>query len=68
MSKINEVCPYCNGKEFVLGRQGGYADVQIVENGKVNTRKRSAVEHVICIECGSIVRSYISDIKKIASN
>lgn len=51
-------CPYCGGEEFVEGTQKGYAD--IIPN-KYFTLRSESLHHVICLKCGTIVRSYVKN-------
>ncbi len=56
-----EQCPYCGGKEFIDGRMSACGGVMI-EKGI----HASAVVHaLVCRDCGSIVRSYVSDAEKL---
>ncbi len=49
-------CPFCGKEKFVEGRQDGYATIG---PNKMFTLKGQAVYFVICLECGTIVRSYV---------
>lgn len=60
-----EKCPYCGKEEFVEGVQGGYA--AIAPATKVLTFKSAALYHVICLNCGAIVKSYVKDPKKLVT-
>ena len=60
-----EKCPYCGEKEFVEGIQSGYASV--VPANKVLTFKSQVLYHIICLNCGAIVKSYIKEPKKIVT-
>ena len=57
-----EKCPYCGETEMCKGWQWSYASVF-----PVNTKFRggSAVVHIICANCGTIVRSYVKDVEKL---
>ena len=55
-----EKCPFCGGIEFIDGRMSAYGGVHI-ENGI----HCSAVHALVCRDCGSIVRSYVSDAEKL---
>lgn len=52
---INE-CPFCGGKELVRGWQYSsgklYAEGCLVQGGQ-------EIHHIVCKDCGSIVRSYV---------
>lgn len=54
-----EQCPFCGGNEFIDGRMSALGGV-IIEKGK----HASAVYALVCRDCGSIVRSYVSDAEK----
>lgn len=55
-----ERCPFCGGTEFLDGRVGALGGVQI-EKGI----HYSAVYALVCRDCGSIVRAYVSDAEKL---
>ena len=50
-----EKCPYCGEREFVAGIQQRGGSMTSTENPANGT----AIKHVICRKCGSIVRSYV---------
>lgn len=52
------VCPWCGGKDVVEGGQSTYAKVQ---PNKALTLKGENLIHVICKNCGTVVRSYIEN-------
>jgi len=54
-----EKCPYCGSTEFVEGRQTGYAAVEPAS--KIFTFKSQALYHKICLNCGSVVKSYVKN-------
>lgn len=56
-----EKCPYCGGKEFVEGKQSGYATVY--PSNKTFTFKTQVLYHKICLNCGTIIRSYVKNPK-----
>lgn len=58
-----EKCPYCGKQEFIEARQDGYASVSPAN--KVLTFKSQVLYHIICLNCGAVVKSYIKDPKKI---
>lgn len=49
-------CPFCGGERFIEATQDGYAAVR---NGF--GLRHAALRHVICRDCGSVVRSYVDD-------
>lgn len=54
-----EKCPFCGGQEFVEGKQDGYST--IVPADKVLTFKSQVLYHIICLSCGSVVKSYVKN-------
>ena len=58
-------CPYCGGEEFVEGKQDGYADV--VPANKTFTLRSEKLYHVICLKCGTVVRSYVKNPKDLVT-
>lgn len=48
-------CPYCGGTEFGEGYQRGYAKIVA---GVFNLGGDN-LYHIICMNCGSVVRSYV---------
>lgn len=52
-------CPFCNGTEFIRGKQENYA----VVNGE--GLHSSSLNHIICRKCGSVVRSYVDNPEKL---
>ena len=54
-------CPFCGGTEFVEGYQGGYGALASKEGAWLG----ASLYHVICRDCGSIVRSYVKDPEKL---
>lgn len=50
-----KVCPYCGGKDFGEGRQRGHA--KLVKTSFALSGED--IHHIICMTCGSIVRSYV---------
>lgn len=57
--KVSE-CPFCNGNEFIEGKQDGYAQISSRESAWYG----GVLYHVICRRCGSVVRSYVKDPEK----
>lgn len=56
----NEICPHCgNTKDFIEGKQNNYSNIWF------GFFKGRAPIHVICLNCGTIVRSYVENIEKI---
>lgn len=63
--KIEEKCPYCGKQEFVEGKQEGYAN--IAPANKVWTFKSQTLYHLICLNCGAIVKSFVKNPKKLVT-
>lgn len=66
MGKIlskKEKCPYCGAQEFVEGKQEAYGSV--APANKVLSFKSQTLYHIICLNCGTVVRSYIKNPTKI---
>ncbi|AEB74979.1 hypothetical protein IRP63_12090 [Clostridium botulinum] len=58
MKSVNiSKCPYCGGTEFGEGYQSYQANLLC----KNRIFKNTPIHHVICINCGSIVRSYVNN-------
>jgi len=55
-----EVCPFCNGTEFLEGKQSGHACISSCHNVWYS----GDLYHVICRRCGSVVRSYVKEPEK----
>ena len=64
---MNELkkCPYCCGEETVIGRQTNYA---AVASNKAILLKSEPLYHVICLKCGSVLRSYVKNPEKLKIN
>ena len=56
MEKNKDVCPYCGGTETAEALQGGYA---AIEKTRTIFPKRKDLYHIICLSCGTMIRSYI---------
>ncbi len=54
-------CPFCGGSEFVKGIQGGHGKIFSIHS----LIKSQCLIHVICTECGSVVRSYVREPEKL---
>ncbi len=55
-----DVCKNCgNDKEFITGIQSGYAAISftLFKNRRLN--------HVVCLKCGTIVRSFVNKPEKL---
>lgn len=56
-----EKCPYCDAAQNVVGKQVG------MRANKKITIKEQPIYHVICLNCGTIIRSYVKEPKEIQS-
>lgn len=56
-------CPCCGGEEMVEGMQNGYGEVGPADR-KITFRSQ-VLYHTICLKCGTVVRSYVKDPKKL---
>ena len=63
MEYKQDICPYCGGTETVSGRQ-------TTEGGVIRTDSKPMLRsldlyHVICNKCGTVIRSYVLEPKKL---
>ncbi|MCM1052863.1 MAG: hypothetical protein NC483_02670 [Ruminococcus sp.] len=58
-----EICPYCGGKEFVKAKHNGYGNVYPAS--KRITTKEQKLYHIICLDCGTVVRSFVKNPRKL---
>ncbi len=49
-------CPYCGKSNTVVARQNGYARISA---DKACTFKTQTLYHIICRECGTVIRSFV---------
>lgn len=61
--KTQEKCPYCGKQEFVSGKQECYGSV--APANKILSFKSQILYHIICLNCGAVVKSYVKEPKKI---
>lgn len=54
-------CQFCGGSEFVEAYQNKYAAL----TGKESMMTYSKLNHTICRNCGSVVRSYVENPEKL---
>lgn len=59
----NSTCPYCGGKKFVVGKQDGHAVVY--PEDAFTFLKSQKLYHEICLNCGTVVRSYVKKPEKL---
>ncbi len=55
---LNEKCLHCGAKENVIGKQAGYS---VVNPDKKVAWTGEILYHVICLNCGSVIRSYVKN-------
>lgn len=53
-------CPFCDGTEMIEAYQGGYAHIYAVDS----SLRGSCLYHLICRDCGTVVRSFVKDPEK----
>ncbi|GKV69773.1 hypothetical protein NCCP2716_22710 [Sporosarcina sp. NCCP-2716] len=53
-------CPKCGSQELGRGKQNGYAVMSPVSK----VRFGSAVEYLLCTDCGYIIESYVKNPEK----
>lgn len=51
-----EKCPYCGGTEFALGEQSGFGGTVMAPAWKF---AQTPIIHRVCLNCGTVVRSYV---------
>lgn len=58
MEKLQNIekCPYCGAEEFADAKSRFVSPIDDGFHGSV-------LYHTICLNCGSVIRSYIKDIK-----
>ena len=59
----NVYLPLLRRKKFALGKQDGYAEVYPAD--KFFSFKSQKLYHEICLDCGTVVRSYIKNPEKL---
>lgn len=62
MQEKKEICPYCGQEKFVIGKQTGYATLK--PNKRVSL-KEETIYHKICLNCGTVVRSFVNNPKNL---
>ena len=58
-----EKCCYCGNETFVIGRQTNQGAVTPAE--KILTLKEQQLYHVICLNCWTVIRSYVKNPQKL---
>ena len=59
MDQKREVCPHCGGTETAVGKQAGHG--QVTPQKAWTVLRAQNLYHVICLSCGTVIRSYIED-------
>jgi len=58
MEQKQDICPCCAGKNTIVAKQSGHGAIYRAKNlfgmGK-------ALYHIVCLDCGTVIRSYIKD-------
>lgn len=54
-------CPFCEGTEIIEAMQSGYGAISSVNS----VMRGGAIYHLICRDCGTVVRSFIKDPEKL---
>ena len=62
MKKITK-CPFCEGTQFTITYQMGHGAVVSVSN----PLRSQLLYHKICLNCGSVVRSFVKEPKLLIS-
>lgn len=57
-----DVCKHCGGNSFVETKHGNEAVVHSIN--RLNSRKET-LYHMICVDCGTIKRSYVKNAKRL---
>lgn len=55
-----EQCPWCGGREFVVGYQGYEAMMTYTPQGLTGKR----IQHLLCKRCGMVLASRVADTSK----
>jgi len=55
-----DICPHCGGTETVIGKQTGYNEY-VVHRHASTSLFGSPLYHVICRNCGTLIRSYVDN-------
>lgn len=57
-----ERCPYCGSYRNVIGYQDGYGSVSA---NKTITFKSQRLYHIFCLDCGTLIRSFVVNPEKL---
>lgn len=58
-------CPWCGCKEVVYGKQDNQASIKPIKFKMPMYPKMQTITHIICKQCGTIIRSYIEEPEKL---
>lgn len=64
ISKKNNICEYCGSSEFIEVKQGG-VDAAVKPTHKTFSLKSEYLYHQLCLDCGTIHRSYVYNPKRL---
>ncbi|MBE5960199.1 MAG: hypothetical protein E7256_02235 [Lachnospiraceae bacterium] len=59
MEQIEMECPFCKGREFVIGYQISQGCIHALKDERISGAKASKIKHYVCKNCYSIVRSVV---------
>lgn len=60
MELKQDICPHCGGTETVIGKQTA-ANEFVVPKYAATNFFGTALYHVICRNCGTLIRSYVDN-------
>ena len=63
MEQKKDICPHCGGTKVVIGKQDGEA--RVFDPDAITILFGTRLFHVICRNCGTVIRSYVEDPKKL---
>ena len=64
MELKQDICPHCGGTETVIGKQFDRASVY--RENAFMILGGSPLFHVVCLDCGTVIRSYVKNPKTLA--
>lgn len=54
----HDICPYCHGQNFILAQQQSDGTLAYHE---IVTLDPGRLYHIICLNCGTVVRTFMED-------
>ena len=57
MEQKKDICPHCGGTHTTLGKQNGHGSIMPLRS--LISLDGQRLIHVICLDCGTVIRSYI---------